>query len=299
MLLVRGLVALATLLAPCRTAASLTPRADKSSLPAPITVAPDQDWEGIDGKWNTFSLRVGTPYQPVHVFVSTASQQTWVVNKLACLYNETDQATNTTFETQDTDCYNGRGWTFNSSDSTSWDYNGFYQLWIEKNLELAGNGRYGWDTVGLGLPGEEGPTLLNTTVGTIITSDFWLGHFGVNPKPTNFTNFTDPSPSYMSLLFDQKHIPSVSFGYTAGAQYRTSMHELARDSANRFRWLRRAWKSYARWIRRVALGGERPDLDLCAGQREGPGCRNREHYSIHVDQVGHEAPQPGSVFHVH
>ncbi|KAJ4299430.1 hypothetical protein N0V90_004675 [Kalmusia sp. IMI 367209] len=201
----------ATLLTPCL--------ADNKNLPAPVSVAPDQNWEGIDGKWNTFSLRVGTPYQPVHVFVSTASQQTWVVNKRACIRNETDPTSNATVEKQDSACYEGRGWTYNTSASSTWDFNGFYQLWIEKNLELTGNGQYGWDTVGLGLPGEEGPTLANTTVGTVITSDFWLGHFGVNPKPTNFTNFTDPSPSYMSFLFDQKHIPSLSFGYTAGAQY--------------------------------------------------------------------------------
>ncbi|KAL5384387.1 hypothetical protein PMIN06_009691 [Paraphaeosphaeria minitans] len=193
--------------------------ADDDDVPIPIAVAPDQNWEGIDGSWNTFSLRVGTPYQPVHVFVSTASQQTWTVAQYACMRPDMDSATNTTTEKEDPDCRDSRGWTFNSNTSSTWDYNGFYQLWIEKNLDYAGNGQYGWDTVGLGLPGEEGPTLVNTTVGTLISSDFWLGHFGVNPKSTNFTNFTDPSPSYMTLLFEQNHIPSVSFGYTAGAQY--------------------------------------------------------------------------------
>ncbi|KAF1972755.1 acid protease [Bimuria novae-zelandiae CBS 107.79] len=193
--------------------------ADNKTVPDPISVAPDQNWEGIDGKWNTFSLRIGSPYQVVRVFVSTASQQTWAIAKRACMISETDEATNSTTEKEDSDCYNSRGWTFNASESTTWDNNGFYQLWIEQNLELSGNGQYGWDTVGLGLPGEMGPTLHNTTVGTVISSDFWLGHFGVNPKPTNFTNFTDPSPAYMSLLFEQNLIPSVSFGYTAGAQY--------------------------------------------------------------------------------
>jgi hypothetical protein len=202
-------VVLIVLCAPCL--------ADDSGLPAPVSVAPDQNWEGIDGKWNTFSLRIGTPYQVARVFVSTASQQTWAVTKRACMQLQSD--TNETV--QNGDCYNSRGWTFDSNKSTTWDPNGFYQLWIEKNLDLSGNGQYGWDTVGLGLPGEEGPTLDNTTVGTLISSDFWLGHFGVNPKPTNFTNFTDPSPSYMSLLFERNLIPSVSFGYTAGAQYRT------------------------------------------------------------------------------
>jgi len=49
---------------------------------------------------------------------------------------------------------------------------------------------------------------------------YWLGIFGLHPKPTNFTNYTDSSPSYMSMLFDNKRIPSKSFGYTAGSKNR-------------------------------------------------------------------------------
>lgn len=250
-------VILIVLCAPCL--------ADDSGLPAPVSVAPDQNWEGIDGKWNTFSLRIGTPYQVARVFVSTASQQTWAVTKRACMQLQSD--TNETV--QNGDCYNSRGWTFDSNKSTTWDPNGFYQLWIEKNLDLSGNGQYGWDTVGLGLPGEEGPTLDNTTVGTLISSDFWLGHFGVNPKPTNFTNFTDPSPSYMSLLFERNLIPSVSFGYTAGAQYRTYSCVCVRLSLLRANLVRRRFcpgKPDAWWIRRLALHRERPDLVICTGQ---------------------------------
>jgi hypothetical protein len=244
----------ATLLAP-----SL---ADNTALALPVSVAPDQDWEGIDGSWNTFSLRVGTAYQPVHVLVSTASQQTWTVAKYACMRSETDTATNTTTVKEDPECRDARGWTFDSNASSTWDYNGFYQLWIEQNLDLAGNGQYGWDTVGLGLPGEEGPTLTNTTVGTIISSDFWLGHFGVNPKPTNFTNFTDPSPSYMSLLFEQNQIPSVSFGYTAGARYRVYSRVRSLSCANPVRCRCCARKPHPRRLRLFALHRKRPDLDL-------------------------------------
>lgn len=215
------LLAWSIFLQPC-LAYALEARDSNDTLPAPISVAPDQDWLGIDGKWNTISLRVGNPYQTIKVFVSTASQQTWAVHELACMVNQTDPATNETVPTLDTDCFDSRGRTFNLTASTSWDDNGFFQLWTEKNLGLVGNGQYGWDAVGLGLPGEEGPTLDNTTVGTLISPNFWLGHFGVNPKPTNFSAFVDPSPSYMSILFAQKKIPSLSFGYTAGSQYRKS-----------------------------------------------------------------------------
>ncbi|PSN71947.1 acid protease [Corynespora cassiicola Philippines] len=209
---------------PCHSAAStaLTARDANATLPAPVTVWPDQHWAGIDGAWNTFSLRIGDPYQTVNVFVSTASQQTWAVHNSACLVNVTDVATGTTKLENDPNCFDSRGRTYNITASDSWTDIGFFQLWTEKNLGLVGNGQYGYDTVGLGLPGEEGPTLKNTTVGTLITPNFWLGHFGLNPKPTNFSAFTEPSPSYMTYLFEQKHIPSVSFGYTAGQQYRAA-----------------------------------------------------------------------------
>lgn len=190
-----------------------------TTLPSAVSVAPDQNWDGIDGKWNTISIRVGEPAQLVRVYVSTASQQTWVVHASACAQNVTNPATGAVTETVDRTCFDSRGRTFNVSTSTTWDQNGFFQLWTEKNLGLTGNGFYGWDKVGLGLKGEEGPTLPNTTVGTLISPNFWLGHFGVNPKPTNFSAFVDPSPSYMSMLFNQSLLPSLSFGYTAGKRY--------------------------------------------------------------------------------
>lgn len=215
------LLALTALLRPC-LALALEARAQNSTLPLPVSVAPDQNWMGIDGSWNTISLRVGANKQWVHVFVSTASQQTWVVNNQACILNTTDPVTGTVTQSKIDGCYDSRGFTFNTSTSSSWDDNGFFQLWTEKNLNLVGNGFYGWDAVSLGVPGEEGPSLKNTTIGTLVSQNFWLGHFGINPKPTNFSAFLDPSPSYITLLFEQKQIPSVSFGYTAGAQYRMS-----------------------------------------------------------------------------
>src|SRR5262249_16621162 len=46
----------------------------------------------------------------------------------------------------------------------------------------------------------------------------------------NWTNFTDPSPSYMTSLKDEGLIPSVSWAYTGGAQYRTSPKPIDRYS---------------------------------------------------------------------
>jgi hypothetical protein len=223
-----------------------------SSVPAPVSVAPDQDWMGVDGSWNTFSLRVGDPQENVRVLISTASQQIWVINRQACISNVTDPSTGqiTQYNAFNAECESSRGFLFNTTTSESWQNKGFYQLWLEKNLGLVGNGLYGFDSVGLGLPGEQGPSVTNTTIGTLVTANFWLGHLGLHPKPTNFSAFEPPIPSYMTSLFDQKSIPSLSFGYTAGAQYRKrSLGKLLLAVTNIHRRSNRARESDTRWLR--------------------------------------------------
>ena len=56
---------------------SLEPR--ELSLPAPIVIPASQDFDGNDGPWSSFALRLGTPAQTVKVMISTAGSQTWVV----------------------------------------------------------------------------------------------------------------------------------------------------------------------------------------------------------------------------
>ncbi|KAL8900765.1 MAG: hypothetical protein Q9207_005536 [Kuettlingeria erythrocarpa] len=95
-----------------------------------------------------------------------------------------------------------------------------FTLGLETNLGYSGNGRYGYDTVALGWEGSGGPSLEHQVVGGIATKEFYLGSFGLNPRPTNFTNFTDPVPTFLSTLKNRSMIPSLSWAYTAGNQYR-------------------------------------------------------------------------------
>jgi hypothetical protein len=66
------------------------------------------------------------------------------------------------------------------------------------------------------------PTISNQLVGDVASKDFFLGVFGINPASSNLSNHTDPIPSYMSNLRAQNLIPSLSYGYIAGNQYRFS-----------------------------------------------------------------------------
>ncbi|KAI7651179.1 acid protease, partial [Hortaea werneckii] len=193
--------------------ASLGRRAsENATIPAPKSFAPDENWGGIDGSWSTFALRIGTPPQFVQTYVSFNSYQTWAVLPQGCQAAADQEA-----------CADTRGGLFNQSASSSFDRIGIYDLYIEQNLNYTGNNAiFGYDVVGLGGNGTDGPTLRNTTVGALAVEDFYLGLFGVNPKPTNFSSDGEPSPSYMSMLKEQEYIPSISAGYTAGAKYRFS-----------------------------------------------------------------------------
>ena len=164
--------------------------------------------DGPDGPWSSFTLRVGTPAQDVRVLISSASQATWVVLPGGC-------------KAKDTGCQDDRGEVYNYNQSSTWSQNGLYQLYNERNLGMSGNGLWGNDTIGLGIQGSGGPTLPDQVLAGIVTDNFYVGMFGVNPKPTNYTGIeTDQQDSYMTTLKKQNMIPSVSFGYTAGAQYR-------------------------------------------------------------------------------
>ncbi|KAF2671392.1 acid protease [Microthyrium microscopicum] len=177
--------------------------------PTVISVTPAQNWEGIDGSWNTFALRVGTPPQVVRVLPSTNSQETWVIAPRACLYEDDKDA-----------CAEARGGVFNTNASTTFAQQGLYDLGLEKQLNYSGNAIFGYDTVALGYAGEGGPSLNHQIVGALAKEDYWFGHLGLHPKSTNFTNVTQNVPSFVASLRTEGLIPSVSWGYTAGAPYR-------------------------------------------------------------------------------
>lgn len=179
-----------------------------STIPAPIAVSPSQYWEGNDGLWSTFTLQIGTPEQYIRVLISTAGNQAWAILPEGC--------TNSYLP----NCADLRGSTFNPNTSSTWILNNYYDLHIESNLGIVENGEFGFERLGMGWKGSNGPILEHQIVAGISTNDFWLGYLGLNPRPTNFTNFRDPQQSFMQTLKNKSMIPSLSWSYTAGAAYR-------------------------------------------------------------------------------
>ena len=60
----------------------------------------------------------------------------------------------------------------------------------------------------------------NQIVAAYTDPDLYLGMLGLSPLSTNFTQTDKDRPSFLSSLKTSNMIPSLSFGYTAGNQYR-------------------------------------------------------------------------------
>ena len=189
----------------------LEKRADPP-LPAPISIPPSLDFDGIDGPWSSFRISIGTPPQTVKVLISTASSQTWAILPEGCA--QSDPA----------NCTVSRGGAFEPDNSTTWNNNtatanALFPLLLDNSiLNYTAAGLYGFDNVTLGGPG--GPSLGNQAVAGIVTEQIYLGLFGLNPQTSTLPDATSPLPDFVSQLNQSGSIPSLAWSYTAGNQYR-------------------------------------------------------------------------------
>lgn len=164
--------------------------------------------DGNDGPWSTFGMQVGTPSQQFRVLPATGLDMAWVVHPDGC-GAFSDQVS----------CAQSRGGLFFSDRSTTWDEIGLYELSIyeEAMLGYSGNGSYGYETITLGWPGNNLPSVEKQVIAGITTMSFYLGALGLNPWSVNFTELDNSHPSLISTLKNQSKIPSLTWAYTAGA----------------------------------------------------------------------------------
>lgn len=148
----------------------------------------------------------------MRVFASTTVPETWVVSTGGCVANDPDG------------CSDSRGQLFSPNVSTTWSHIDNFALGVELNLgnysANQDNCNYGFDTLALGYQGSGGPSVEHSVIAAIDTKDFYLGNLGLSSQPVNFTTVDNPPPSLLSQLKTNKQIPSLSYGYSAGAPYR-------------------------------------------------------------------------------
>lgn len=120
-------------------------------------------------------------------------------------------------------CPDSRGVVFQPTKSSTWQGIGLYQLLLtqESLLGYTGdNSSVGNDTVTLGWPGDSLPSLSHQIVQGIATKDFYIGSIGLSPHAVNITSLNDANPSFLGALVNESKIPSTSWAYTAGANYK-------------------------------------------------------------------------------
>ncbi|PQE13751.1 eukaryotic aspartyl protease protein [Rutstroemia sp. NJR-2017a BVV2] len=112
-------------------------------------------------------------------------------------------------------CATSRGHIVDPSKSSTWQPEGAFDLSLDPQLGFEGYAEYGLDRINFGTSNVSAPSII---VGSINTTEYWLGVFGLGIIPGNFTQNTVLSP--ISVLVETANaIPSHSYGYTAGAKY--------------------------------------------------------------------------------
>ena len=109
---------------------------------------------------------------------------------------------------------------FDPKSSTTWAVDGTNQLDIDSGGAGPIQALFGNDTLGLGLQGTGGPILPNQFIATYSADEPYFGYLGLSPASTNLSATDQGHPSLLTSMKQQSLIPSLSFGYTAGAQYR-------------------------------------------------------------------------------
>ena len=119
-------------------------------------------------------------------------------------------------------CSDSRGGVVTLNKSASWHDLGSYTLELGQNFGHNETGQYGLDSLTLGLSDEARiPKVDSQIIAATKANRYHVGLFGLTNKPSGFSNFNDPYPSFLATLKTAGIIPSLSWAYTAGARYRS------------------------------------------------------------------------------
>ena len=206
----------------------LTKRAS-ASVPAPFPVQPSGHFEGNDGNWSTFLVNVGTPQATYRALVSTSSLYTWLTDAEGCEGASGIPANCPSLRgappgspgwqrATTSSTYQELG-TFNFSLSSSLDVVSAFGTLSPDGGAFNGGSYLGVDSVSLNADLSQGGQVNSTSslVYGVTEPSFFLGGLGIGHGVSEQT--TGNYHSLVDLLANTSQIPSLSWGYTAGAYY--------------------------------------------------------------------------------
>lgn len=98
---------------------------------------------------------------------------------------------------------------------TTWQSIDLFKLHLGDQDDINVGARYGYDAIGMALQNSGALTLTGQLLAAIARKQFFLGIVPLGPKPTNFSTFDNPQPSYLTSLKDTGIIPGQGFRYTS------------------------------------------------------------------------------------
>lgn len=191
-----------------------------ASVPVPLVVEPSGQWLGVDGSWSSFGLDIGTPPQTFLTLPAIASNVNWIPLPEGCF--NLSQIVPGCGASRGVETSSGpESSGFNTNASSTWNQLGLFSLPVDQSLfEQDQNGLYGLESVRIG--NSQSPRVPDQIVAGVSSADLWVGTFGLNAQPAQFIELGQNASSLLSSLKNAEVIPSLSFGYTAGASYSES-----------------------------------------------------------------------------
>jgi hypothetical protein len=204
-------------------------RRNETSNPRPYVVPVTGRFDGNDGSWSTFMINVGEPGQNFRVLPSTSGSTTWIPLSEGCSSSDPENCP----DLRGVEPFAGaKSQGYDATQSSASKLIGLYEMTLG-SLDLNNtygpqfsnhSAKYSYDTVGLGPSSENSLQLSPEIVAGVVDKQYFLGGFGLSLDPNNFG--TGALPTFLSLLPNStfRPIPSLSYGYTAGAHYRKLLH---------------------------------------------------------------------------
>lgn len=192
----------------------------RSKLPQVIDIA----------KTPSFYVHAGTPPQHFQVLPSLNSRTIYIPWSVDC---ESIPLANCSASrgaevlTSNSSSTSSMSFGFQPNASSTWQEIGEHNLEPGTQFELDGTSLYGYDSAGISFVGNvnDNLTIQGQAVGAYSTpseiglSRLWLGRLGLSQFDMTINNTNRPV-SFLHALKQQGHIPSLSYGYQAGAAYR-------------------------------------------------------------------------------
>lgn len=186
--------------------------------PVPLLVDPSGEFDGNDGPWSTFFINIGGDGegggQTFRVHISTSSPITLV--PIESGWCDEDCSVDRGVE-----IFKGTQTLGLEEDHASWQRAGIYDYpemdgWFN---ETSPKGVWGLDNVGLGQSSKDSWIVTEEYVVGSSDKNFYMGYFGLAAGPISPGAGIDSINPFLTKLTRTDTIPSISYGYTAGASY--------------------------------------------------------------------------------